>query len=285
MKENKYRYNGKEWNEDFGLGWYDYGARWYDPAIGRWNAVDQSAENYFGWSSYHYAANNPIRVMDLDGRDWYIDEDGNINWFESSDQTYTSEDGVDYQNIGTELLEFDGLNLTYSWQEGNEEDGYTIRSWSFKAVSGRGDHGDDDFWKLTKIFDYSDEAQTEGFAGPIPEGVYSVEKNEIENRKDQDVLRRIGNLLGRGGFPGGGFSWGDNRWWITPEGNTNTYGRSGFTIHGGRKYGSAGCIDLCENLKGFTLLFMNNDLGNNKVHLRVNYVMDKVRTVVWPQND
>lgn len=31
-RENQYRYNGKELNEDFGLGWYDYGARWYDPA-------------------------------------------------------------------------------------------------------------------------------------------------------------------------------------------------------------------------------------------------------------
>ena len=43
---NAYQYNGKELNEDFGLNWNDYGARWYDPAVARWTGVDPLADSY-----------------------------------------------------------------------------------------------------------------------------------------------------------------------------------------------------------------------------------------------
>lgn len=68
--ENKYKYNGKEYNDDFSLGLYDYGARFYDILTGRWTSVDPSSEQggQERLTQYQYGMNNPIRYTDPDGR-------------------------------------------------------------------------------------------------------------------------------------------------------------------------------------------------------------------------
>ena len=63
-----YLYSGKELTHFNALNWYNYGARWYDPTIARWNGVDELAEKYHSVSPYVYCLNNPIRYVDLDGR-------------------------------------------------------------------------------------------------------------------------------------------------------------------------------------------------------------------------
>ena len=67
-----YKYNGKEFDNKNGLNWYDYGARHYDAALGRFVTVDPMSEKYYGISPYAYCVNNPIMYIDPDGKKYIM---------------------------------------------------------------------------------------------------------------------------------------------------------------------------------------------------------------------
>ena len=64
-----YKYNGKELDAKKGLNWYDYGARHYDAALGRFTTVDSLAEKHYSESLYTYCYSNPINCIDPNGKD------------------------------------------------------------------------------------------------------------------------------------------------------------------------------------------------------------------------
>lgn len=103
-----YKYNGKELQEN---GLLDYGWRNYLPELGRWNVIDQLAENYHSTSPYAYVLNNPVMMIDPDGRltQAFINEILNSP---SGTTWMNSENGYFYNNWGGRM-NYDGQAQNY----------------------------------------------------------------------------------------------------------------------------------------------------------------------------
>ena len=232
-------------------------ARYYNSDLSIWLSVDPMADKYPSLSPYTYCSNNPIRLIDPNGM--FDIETGTIekgdNLTEITKQlnkkfstNLTINDvakangikDVDKIRAGDKIiLPGQNVELNFDLKTLKVRDvsyGIDMPGLSWEATSGRDGY-------------QSKEFQSVASKGPIPEGSYSVNPANT-----QSIVRDIGMYSKwEGGCwsRGGKDAWGTIRTWITPMKGTNTYGRSGFSIHGGKVPGSAGCIDLTNNNEKF----------------------------------
>ena len=87
-----------------GLDTYDYGARQYDPILGRWDRMDPLCEKYYDVSPYAFCHNNPTNRVDLDGNDDYFSNTGRFLYTKGTGANIYIQQGKSFSNIATSFL-------------------------------------------------------------------------------------------------------------------------------------------------------------------------------------
>jgi len=221
-------------------------ARYANPITGRFLTTDpvltaRAPGRPQAWNLYGYTIGNPLKYIDPYGELWFK-VDGRWSFFKDTsviEEIVVKANGESWsrqvQGRGP-FTTFDGSQLVL-----RTKDGKTRR---FRAVSG----------VVDRLGRTQPHLQGEWNRGPIPEGRYGFNPALIYSY-DRHVaaLDKLAGLLGRGGWRGGRATWGDYRVELIPDPATNLLGRDarGFFIHGGSTPGSAGCIDLCEQIGDF----------------------------------
>jgi hypothetical protein len=168
-------------------------------------------------------------------------------------------------------------------------DGKVVKSW--KAVSGRTKYntfGDKESEELVKKYGGKNtEFMKIKEEGPIPVGKYTISQlqkrtngdatNFIQGKTEKELYNiMVNDKKGHNWNTGTNcdlIAWGDYRLPISKSGDTNTFGRGSFYIHGGGIPGSIGCIDLLNQMNDFVKYFEDwkNKSDNKKLNLIVNY--------------
>ncbi len=211
----KFKYNGKELNEELGLDWYDYHARQYDPSLGRMLGIDPHADNYFTYSPYNYVLNIPTIAVDPDGKDVVIIFNREAGTVEIMDNDHYKE-GLEFKFVSASDYKQGGIR---------DEDGNLTHN-QILVINDVFSGGEaDENGDIERDLE-SDPAQL-----PIPEGNYDL--TEYEGSSEWFKVDPIDS----------------SRYDDHHQGETNSEGetRNGYRFHLGGL--SHGCITVCNRDK------------------------------------
>ena len=128
-----YKYNGKELDRASGLNLYDYGARHYDAAIGKWYVQDPLNEMNNA-NPYLFCFNNPLRYVDIMGLDTIPVSQLPEKWSnfnENKDVVSLNEVAIS-GNLSEEMIHL-GINMIGAWSTIKAGSKYTEYSWPLKG--------------------------------------------------------------------------------------------------------------------------------------------------------
>ncbi|WP_430614161.1 SpvB/TcaC N-terminal domain-containing protein [Flavobacterium sp. JP2137] len=116
--DNIYKFNAKELDEQ--TGYYYYGARYYNPRTSVFLSVDPLAEDFPGWTPYHYVHNNPINLIDPTGMfaqendDWIKNQEtGEVKWFDGVGKEAESKAEEHWRTSSTEKPKVENLGSSF----------------------------------------------------------------------------------------------------------------------------------------------------------------------------